>query len=106
MRRYRDALKGHPGTYLKGTHFSWRNVVLTLVERGGTARSFHVDGTTTGTLPSLAWSPDGRRLLVRWADTDQWLLLSPTTPNAGITAIAGISRRFGGAPAVQGWCCA
>jgi WD40-like Beta Propeller Repeat len=62
--------------------------------------------TTTGTLRSLAWSPDGRRLLVRWAETDQWLLLSPTTPNAGITAIAGISRRFGGAPTVQGWCCA
>jgi transposase-like protein len=28
----------------------WRNVVLTLVERGGAARSFHIDGTTMGTL--------------------------------------------------------
>src|SRR6185312_14943144 len=28
----------------------FRNVVLTLVERGGSARSFHVDGTTLGTL--------------------------------------------------------
>jgi transposase-like protein len=28
----------------------WRNVVLTLVTRGGSARSFHVDGTTLGTL--------------------------------------------------------
>lgn len=27
-----------------------RNIVLTLVERGGTARSWHVDGTTIGTL--------------------------------------------------------
>jgi hypothetical protein len=27
-----------------------RNIVLTLVERGGSARSFHVDGTTVGTL--------------------------------------------------------
>ena len=35
-----------------------------------------------GTLRSLAWSPDGRRLLVRWAEADQWLLLSPTTANA------------------------
>ena len=61
--------------------------------------------TTTGTLRSLAWSPNGRRLLVRWADADQWLLLSATTPDAGLTAIAGISRRFGGAPTVQGWCC-
>ena len=28
----------------------FRNVVLTLVERGGSARSFHISGTTTGTL--------------------------------------------------------
>ena len=62
--------------------------------------------TTTGTLRSLAWSPNGRRLLVRWAEADQWLLLSPTAANAPITAIAGISRRFGSAPTVQGWCCA
>ena len=61
--------------------------------------------TTTGTLRSLAWSPNGRRLLVRWAEADQWLLLSPTAANAPITAIAGISRRFGSAPTVQGWCC-
>lgn len=28
----------------------YRNIVLTLVERGGSARSFHIDGTTIGTL--------------------------------------------------------
>jgi transposase-like protein len=28
----------------------FRNIVLTLVERGGSARSFHIAGTTTGTL--------------------------------------------------------
>ena len=61
---------------------------------------------TTGTLRSLAWSPDGRRLLVRWADADQWLLLSPNAANPRITAIGSISRRFGAPPTVQGWCCA
>jgi transposase-like protein len=30
--------------------WQYRNIVLTLVERGGSARSFHVDGTTVGTL--------------------------------------------------------
>jgi hypothetical protein len=60
--------------------------------------------STTGTLGSLAWSPDGRRLLVRWSEADQWLLLSPRTPGA-VTAIGGIARRFGPAPSVQGWCC-
>ena len=58
--------------------------------------------TTTGTLGSLAWSPDGRRLLVRWSEADQWLLLSPGAPRR-ITAIGAIARRFGPAPAVDGW---
>ena len=35
----------------KGLHgFQFRDIVLTLVERGGAARSFHIDGTTIGTL--------------------------------------------------------
>jgi WD40 repeat protein len=61
--------------------------------------------TTTGTVGSLAWSPDGRRLLMRWSEADQWLLLSPTSPNIHVTAIGAISRRFGTAPTVQDWCC-
>jgi Tol biopolymer transport system component len=63
--------------------------------------TFAVDGT----LSSLAWSPDGSRLLVRWRESDQWLLL-PTSSHTRIPAIPAVSRRFGGAPAVQGWCCA
>jgi transposase-like protein len=34
-----------------GTQF--RNIVLTLVERGGSARSFHIDGTTSATLGEI-----------------------------------------------------
>ena len=89
---------------------------IALSLRGATATSVYVTRsalvphrpvfTTTGTLRSLAWSPDGRRLLVRWADADQWLLLSPTAAHAPITAIGSISRRFGADPTVQGWCCA
>jgi hypothetical protein len=75
----------------------------------------------TGTLTSLAWSPDASRLLVRWREPDQWLLLPMATARAAgartagaraagararITAIASISRRFGPSPSVQGWCCA
>jgi transposase-like protein len=33
-----------------GEHYSLRNVVLALVERGGSARTFHVEGTTMATL--------------------------------------------------------
>ncbi|HEX7299074.1 MAG TPA: WD40 repeat domain-containing protein [Solirubrobacteraceae bacterium] len=61
--------------------------------------------STTGTLGSLAWSPDGSRLLVRWREPDQWLLVPPSPSSARITAIPGVSRRFGGPPSVQGWCC-
>jgi Tol biopolymer transport system component len=88
---------------------------IALALRGATATSVYVTPaplvprhpvfTTTGTLRSLAWSPDGRRLLVRWADADQWLLLSPSATHAPITAIGSISRRFGAPPTVQGWCC-
>jgi transposase-like protein len=35
---------------IKGGRSSFRNVALTLVERGGSARSFHVDGTTIAEL--------------------------------------------------------
>jgi Tol biopolymer transport system component len=89
---------------------------IALALRGASATSVYVTRsalvprrpafTTTGTLRSLAWSPDGRRLLVRWADADQWLLLSPSAADAPITAIGSISRRFRAPPTVQGWCCA
>jgi WD40-like Beta Propeller Repeat len=58
-----------------------------------------------GSLTSLAWSPDGSRLLVRWQESDQWLLLPGKDRGGRIPAIGNISRRFGGAPSVQGWCC-
>jgi hypothetical protein len=107
---------------------------LAIALRTGTASSVAVTSSThlpphptfavPGTLTSLAWSPDASRLLVRWRESDQWLLL-PTSSSqragsgraagsghagqrgaARIPAIPAISRRFGGAPAVQGWCCA
>jgi transposase-like protein len=41
--------RAHAGARaINGNQF--RNIVLTLVERGGSARSWHVDGTTIGTL--------------------------------------------------------
>ncbi|MGZ4280138.1 MAG: WD40 repeat domain-containing protein [Solirubrobacteraceae bacterium] len=103
------------GTRVGAAAWAPRGNRIALALRGATATSVYVTPaplvpqrpvfTTTGTLRSLAWSPDGRRLLVRWADADQWLLLSPTASNAPITAIGAISRRFGAPPTVQGWCC-
>jgi dipeptidyl aminopeptidase/acylaminoacyl peptidase len=83
-----------------------------LVSRGGARIADRPVFATTGRLASPAWSPDGSRVLVRWTDADQWLLLpvvpssaSAPAPARGIVAIAPVARRFGGAPVVRGWCC-
>src|SRR5438876_3306222 len=41
-------LEGAPKHLGKRDHAAWRNTILTLVTRGGSARSFHVEGTTHG----------------------------------------------------------
>ncbi|HEV2787217.1 MAG TPA: hypothetical protein VGV67_12545 [Solirubrobacteraceae bacterium] len=63
-----------------------------------------------GRFGRLAWSPDGRRLLVPWPQADQWLFLrAGTAPR--VTAVANIAAQFHpGAshprfPANAGWCC-
>ena len=59
-----------------------------------------------GRVDGIAWSQDGRRLLLAWRDADQWLLLGPT---GRITALHGVSGELGAAggfPRVVDWCCA
>ena len=65
----------------------------------------------SGRLSDLAWSPDGSRLLLAWADADQWLFL-PLDGNDRIRAIEGIAAIFSPSsagralfPRVDGWCC-
>jgi hypothetical protein len=104
------------GAWVRAAAWAPRGSRIALAVRAAGATSVYVTPaalvprralfTTTGTLGSLAWSPDGRRLLVRWSEADQWLLLSPTIASARVTAIGGIARRFGAAPTVQDWCCA
>ena len=61
----------------------------------------------TGVFTDLAWSPDGRWLLVGWPTADQWVFLRVR----GTRRIEGVSnvtaqfraQRF---PRVAGWCCA
>jgi hypothetical protein len=74
---------------------------------GPTRRLFGVSGHLT----ELAWSPDGRRLLLAWPAADQWLFV-PTEGGARLRAIGEIAAVFapGNArraayPRVEGWCC-
>ena len=43
-------IDGAPKYVKHGKHFTWRNTVLSLVERDGAARSFHVEGATMASL--------------------------------------------------------
>jgi WD40 repeat protein len=63
-----------------------------------------------GLFDGLAWSPDGRWLLVGWEDADQWLFLRAS--GGKVRAFSRISRQFDpGAtgepffPRISGWCC-
>jgi hypothetical protein len=84
--------------------------IAVAVRRG--ARSDVVVGqrrvfTGTGTFADLAWSPDGRWLLVGWRDADQWVLVRAAAPRR-LEAVASISRQLRATafPRVEGWCCA
>ena len=88
--------------------FDAADVMLVDPAGGGRGRSL-VGGP--GRFGSVAFSPDGRRLLVPWPDADQWLFLA-TAPGGRVGAVANIGRQFAGGPrrgpfpdAVE-WCCA
>ena len=59
-----------------------------------------------GDVDGLAWSQDGRRLLLAWRGADQWLLLGP---GGRVRPLQDVTRELGtagGFPRVAGWCCA
>jgi transposase-like protein len=47
---YLGKMDGIPRKSIKGGRSGYRNAVLTLVERGGSARSFHIDGASTSSI--------------------------------------------------------
>jgi len=58
-----------------------------------------------GNVDGLAWSGDGRRLLLGWRDTGQWLLLGPGNRIRALHGVSGELGSAGGFPRVAGWCC-
>jgi hypothetical protein len=80
--------------------------------RGGEVLGLNVDRLraaprrlfrVTGRIGQIAWSPNGRWLLVTWPDADQFLFVH----GRRIHAVSGITRQFGGGsfPTLGGWCC-
>jgi hypothetical protein len=75
---------------------------------GDSARSIF---SGPGAFTDLAWSPDGRRLLVAWRDADQWLFIP--LRGKSVIAVGKISEQFSPGDdraafprfGVSGWCC-
>jgi len=58
----------------------------------------------TGSFGQLAWSPNGRWLLVSWPTANQWVFVRDGRRK--IVGVSRITQQFGRFPRVAGWCCA
>jgi Tol biopolymer transport system component len=55
-------------------------------------------------LGQIAWSPDGRWLLVTWPLADEWLLV-PVARSQHVAAFTHVREQFHSFPRIEGWCC-
>ncbi len=96
--------------FLPGTHR------IALVERfydRSTVRLFAADDlgmrlhrifAGAGVFGDLAWSPDGKWLLLSWDSADQWLFIRSAAVRK-VVAVSNVVGSFGANPALDGWCC-
>jgi hypothetical protein len=68
-----------------------------------TGRSGRVLFQGSGVFRRLAFSPDGRWLLVSWPTANQWVFVR-TKPRK-IVGVSRITAQFGGFPTTAFWCC-
>jgi hypothetical protein len=60
-----------------------------------------------GDVAGLAWSRNGRSLLIAWRDADQWLLLGRDgRVRRALHDVSAELGAAGGFPRLAGWCCA
>jgi WD40-like Beta Propeller Repeat len=85
-----------------------RSEAIMLSAAGGPMRRVFA---VSGRLDQLAWSPDGRHLLLAWPAADQWLFV-PVRQGSRLQAIGNISSIFSPGlrgqppfPRIEGWCC-
>ena len=99
-----DATADRDAAFVGPTH------EVTAVRAAGTGSSVFSMSTGrtlfsgSGEFDRLAWSPNGRWLLVSWPTADQWVFVRPGHPRR-IVGESRISSQFGGFPRVEGWCC-
>lgn len=76
---------------------------MEMVSRDGRLRRVFAG---TGRFGRVAWSPDGRWLLIGWPSADQWVFVRVRGPRR-IVAVSKVSRQFDSVsfPTVAGWCC-
>jgi hypothetical protein len=111
---FSEALAIHPSgssvAVVRADPVTRRSEVVSLPLAGGEVpqRLFEGDGRFS----DLAWSPDGRWLLIGWPDADQWIF-TRAVGAPKVVAVSNISRQFdpagrgaGAFPSVSGWCCA
>ena len=103
-----------PGAQALALHPSGRRAAVTVTRRAGTsvlAVRLRAEARPRplvaglGRVPGIAWSPDGRRLLVASRDTDQWLLVGPGGRVRPLSGVGGELGADAGFPRVAGWCC-
>ena len=104
-----------PGIRAVGAAFAPRGHAFALVRSVRPRRSevVVVEGrrvrrvfTGAGRFTDVEWSPDGRWLLIAWADADQWVFIRSAGVRR-IDAVSRISAQFESArfPSLAGWCC-
>jgi hypothetical protein len=80
---------------------------LALLETRKGESTVSVGGKTVfkgaGAITGLAWSPDGRWLLMNWQGADEWLFLR--TPVKKVVAVSDIRASLGATASLAGWCC-
>ena len=98
-----DATHDADAVFAPGTH---RLVIIRihgLASDVFTGRDGRLVYRGSGALRQLAFSPDGRWLLISWPTANQWVFVR-SHPRR-IVGVSRISSQFGGFPRVGGWCC-
>jgi hypothetical protein len=80
-----------------------RSQIWLIAIRPGRETARHVF-SGAGSFDGLAWSPDGRWLLVSWRAANQWLFFRSASVRA-IRGVSDIASQFDGFPTLEGWCC-